>query len=370
MSFFHEIEFITRLNFRLKNFKRRGDVFNFSCPLCGDSKKNSRKARGYIFKSKNTNTFLYKCYNCNESTTFSNFLKKLDPQYYSEYINSTNSLFANFSKNDITVSKPQEPEKPDFDHCKSLITIDKFGTFFKKVENLPLSHYARTYLENRKIPTQKINTEFYFTEDFRKSIIDVLSAAGQSTEAYKSLRPNDPRVIIPFVDENGIVLGFQGRTLNPENKVRYITIKIDPDANKIYGLHGLDKSAEKIYVLEGPIDSMFVTNSVAVMDANLSKVEKLLPDIPKEKLILVFDNEPRSTNIVQSMNAAIQKGFSVVMLPEDKMENCKDINDLIKNKNFNTSGILDLLEKNTYTNDTTAHRFLTQLQFNKWKKVS
>ena len=370
MSYFHDIEYITRLNFRLRNFKRRGDVFNFSCPLCGDSKKSSKKARGYIFKSKTTNTFLFKCYNCNESTSFSNFLKKLDPQYYSEYITYTNPLFSGESSQQPL--KTMDSGSTIFDAPNALITKDNLGKYFQKIENLPKNHFAIQYLMSRKIPKEKIISEFYYTDDFRKSTIDILSDAKQPTESYLNLRSNDARIIIPFIDENQRVLGYQGRTLNPANKVRYITIKVVPESPKIYGLHALDRTLDKVYVLEGPIDSMFIPNSVAVMDANLTKAEKLLADkgISKEKLILVFDNEPRSENIVRSMNSAIQNGFSIVLLPEDKTESCKDINDLVKVRDFTTSEVLHLLEKNTYTNDTTARRFIAQLEFNKWKKVS
>lgn len=374
MSYFHDVEYITRLNFRLRNFKRRGDVFNFSCPLCGDSKKNSKKARGYIFKSK-SNTFLFKCYNCNESTSFSNFLKKLDPQYYSEYITYTNhSLFSKESSSLQQPLKTMDSENSIFDASNALITKEKFGDFFQKIENLPKNHVAIQYLISRKIPQEKIETEFYYTDDFRKSTIDILTAANQPTESYTSLRSHDARIIIPFVDENQNVLGFQGRTLNPNNKVRYITIKINPESSKIYGLNMLDRAQDKIYVLEGPIDSMFIPNSVAVMDANLTKAEKLLADkgVPKEKLILVFDNEPRSENIVKAMSTAIQKGLSIVILPENdkEIQSCKDINDLVKTKNYSASEVLHLLESNTYSNDTTASRFITQLKFRNWKKVS
>jgi DNA primase len=265
-----------------------------------------------------------------------------------------------------------DSENSIFDASNALITKEKFSDFFQKMKTLPKNHFAIQYLISRKIPQEKIETEFYYTDDFRQSTIDVLTAANQPTESYTSLRSHDARIIIPFIDENQIVLGFQGRTLNPNNKVRYITIKINPESPKIYGLHALNRTLNKVYVLEGPIDSMFIPNSVAVMDANLTKAEKLLTDkgVPKEKLILVFDNEPRSENIVKAMNIAIQKGFSIVILPETTDESCKDINDLIKTKNYSASEVLHLLESNTYSNDTTASRFITQLKFRNWKKVS
>lgn len=365
MAYFHDIQYITRLSQRLRNFKQRKDVFNFSCPLCGDSKKNSKKARGYIFRSQKSDKFFFKCYNCNESTTFSNFLKTIDVELYNEYSSLGSFLFAN---ND----PPSEVvifEKPKMAIDKSLFTKDKFKSFFTKIEDLPENHFARDYLANRKIPAEIIETEFFYTDDFRQSIINLFTQLDIPKDSYLSLRQNDSRIVIPFVNQEKKVIGFQGRTLDPNNKLRYITVKLDQDSPKIYGLDRLDLSKEKIYVLEGPIDSMFVPNSVAVMDANLCKVEKFLPsDISPEKVVLVFDNEPRSKPIVDSMETAIKKGFSVVILPE--RENCKDINDLVKKENLSTTEVVQLLDNNTYKNNTTARRFITQLEFNKWKKVS
>ncbi len=68
-------KYINLVSARLDKFKRvKPNLYNFRCPLCGDSQKHKNKARGYFYQVKtNTN---YKCHNCGASMSFNNFLKK------------------------------------------------------------------------------------------------------------------------------------------------------------------------------------------------------------------------------------------------------------------------------------------------------
>ena len=62
MSLSVESKYIRLLSHRLRNFKQKKDyVWNFSCPICGDSKKNLLKARGYVY-SKGNNLFVILIY--------------------------------------------------------------------------------------------------------------------------------------------------------------------------------------------------------------------------------------------------------------------------------------------------------------------
>ena len=69
---------------RVRNFKQQKDyLWNFSCPICGDSKKDKSKARGYIYR-KDTSLF-YKCHNCGYGSSLGNLIKEVDSRMYSEY---------------------------------------------------------------------------------------------------------------------------------------------------------------------------------------------------------------------------------------------------------------------------------------------
>ena len=76
---FIDVKYISLLSSRLSKFKKvKPHLYNFRCPICGDSQKNKNKARGFLYRVKtNTN---YKCHNCGVSMSFSNFLKEIDPE--------------------------------------------------------------------------------------------------------------------------------------------------------------------------------------------------------------------------------------------------------------------------------------------------
>ena len=68
-------KYIGLISSRLQKFKRvKSNLYNFRCPICGDSQKHKNKARGYFYQIKtNTN---FKCHNCGASLSFNNFLKQ------------------------------------------------------------------------------------------------------------------------------------------------------------------------------------------------------------------------------------------------------------------------------------------------------
>ena len=80
MSIYVDRKYLNLVSHRLKKFKRKNDdLYNFRCPLCGDSQKNQSKARGYVYRKKND--LFFKCHNCGSGTTMANLIKKLDSEY-------------------------------------------------------------------------------------------------------------------------------------------------------------------------------------------------------------------------------------------------------------------------------------------------
>ena len=78
-------KYIGVVSSRLLKFKRvKADLYNFRCPICGDSQKHKNKARGYLYAVKADMNF--RCHNCGASMTFSNFLKEVDPVVHKQYI--------------------------------------------------------------------------------------------------------------------------------------------------------------------------------------------------------------------------------------------------------------------------------------------
>lgn len=339
MSLIIDRKFVSLVSPKLDKFQQKNDyIWNFRCPICGDSQKNKFKARGYIYRRKSD--LFFSCHNCGTSLSMGNFLKTLDKNLYNEY-----RLERYKEENHGNVAKPDfawAKEKPQFT-CEHVSKIN-----LPTVASLHEEHEAKTYLLNRKLPRDVLDT-IYYTSDFKAFVHEMLP------NYEKKLIDGDKRIIIPFYDENNNLLGFQGRALD-KSKIRYITIKLDEDNPKVFGLDRIDFT-KKIYVVEGPIDSLFLQNSIAMMDASLYNAILLLGD---KDYVFVYDNEPRNPDIVKHMKKTIDMGRKVCIWPKNIVD--KDINDMIMN-GMSASQIQDIIDKNTHED------LKAQMEFTVWKKV-
>ena len=317
-------KFIGLISPRLQKFKKiKSDLYNFRCPICGDSQKNKSKTRGYLYGVKADVNF--RCHNCGSSMTFSNFLKTLDPVIHKQYV------FERFKNN--KTGRGTVVEEPKFDF--------KPPQFAPKVD-LPRASEndaARLYLEKRLIDPKIFN----YTPTFKKWVNTLVP------NKFSDITYDEPRIIIPLIYENQLI-GFQGRALGP-NSVKYITIMLDDDSPKIYGLDKINNEFP-VFVTEGPFDSTFVSNSIAMCGAD-GDVRKWGIDDP----VWVYDNEPRSHEIVKRISSTIDRGEKVVIWPNNINE--KDINDMI----LAGHDVMGVLNSNTYSGLT------AQLQFNTWKRI-
>jgi transcription elongation factor Elf1 len=337
MSVFIDRSFLLQLSPKLQRFaKKKDDLYNFRCPLCGDSQKNKLKSRGYIFRKKND--YFYMCHNCGVSTTFFNFLKQVDPNLVKEYQLER-------YKNGETGNNNYP--KPDFEEYKAQAPTFKKSLELPTIDSLPEAHFAKSYVQQRRIP-ETFYTQLYYAEDFAAFI----QSLGIEKEG---LHKDDKRLVIPFYDKEKNLVAVQGRSLG-ESKLRYITIKLHDDYQKVFGSDRIDED-ELIYVVEGPIDSMFLDNAVATADSNLESITSIYD---KSKVVLVFDNEPRNKEIIKKIDEAIEKHYNVVIWPE--MIDSKDINDMILD-GFSPDEIQDIISKNTFVN------LRAKAEFVNWKKV-
>jgi len=322
-------KYIGLVSSRLDKFKRvKSNLYNFRCPICGDSKKHKNKARGYLYQVKtNTN---FKCHNCGASLSFNNFLKQIDTSLHKQYVMEK---FKEGHTSGIGKGNSFVVESPKFDFKKPV---------FKKSLDLPRASevpIATKYLEKRKIDPSK----FYFTKEFQKW-------TNTHKQTFDTIHRDESRVIIPLHDTEKNLIGFQGRSLGP-NSVKYITVMLNEDAPKIYGLDKIDER-KPIYITEGPFDSTFVENSVAMCGSDLD-----IGSFGWSNYIWVFDNEPRNREIVKRISNTIDKGEQVIIWPTEIVE--KDINDMA----LAGHDIMSILESNTYSG------LKAKVKFNTWKKV-
>jgi len=336
MSVVIDRSFLLQLSPKLHRFSRKkDDLYNFRCPLCGDSQKNKTKSRGYVYRKKND--YFYMCHNCGVSTSFFNFLKRLDENLAKEY-----SLERYKNGDDGT----HNYTKPTFDEFKSAKPVFRESLNLPTIESLQEEHFAKKYVVSRKIP-KDCHSELYYAEDYKK----FLSSLGIEKDLYDG----EQRLVIPFYDKDKKLIAVQGRALG-KSKIRYITAKLHDDNKKIFGLDKIDEN-EKIYVVEGPIDSMFIKNAVAMADSHLEGITEIYD---RSQVVLIFDNEPRNVEIVNKIEHAIDNHFNVVIWPPMVEE--KDINDMIL-AGFSQDEILDFIDKNTFVN------LRAKMEFINWKKV-
>ena len=317
-------KYIGLISSRLQKFKKvKNNLYNFRCPICGDSQKNKNKTRGYLYQVKNNTNF--KCHNCGASMSFNNFLKTLDGTLHKQY--TMEKFKEGHTGRNFVVDTPKlEFKKPVF---KKSIDLPKAST----------NQVAREYLEERKLNPDK----FYYADKFKWW-------SNTQKQTFDTISRDEPRIIIPLYDETKNLIGFQGRALN-KSPNKYITIMIREEAPKIYGLETIDRKLP-IYVVEGPFDSTFINNSVALCgsDGDLGYLEG-------SDTILVYDNEPRNREIVKRIGDCIERNQRVVIWPSNILE--KDINDMV----LSGHDVMSMLKLNTYQG------LEAKIKFNNWKKI-
>ncbi len=320
---FVDVKYINLISGRFQKFKKvKPNLYNFRCPICGDSQKNKNKARGYLYQVKNNTNF--KCHNCGINISFNNFLKQIDSVIYKQY------TFEKFKEGhtgkNFTVEEPVfKFETPKF---KSKINLPKASSNFD----------AKKYLESRKLNPDN----YYYAEKFKEW-------TNSLRQTFDSTDKDEPRIIIPLFYQNNLV-GFQGRALGP-SKVKYITIMLDDDAPKIYGLDEVQKS-ETVYITEGPFDSTFIRNAIALCGADGDVTKWDIRDC-----VWIYDNEPRNSEILSRISRVIEDGQKVVIWPSTIKE--KDINDMV----LSGLDVQSVVESNIYSG------LEAKLKFTAWKKV-
>ena len=318
-------KYIGLVSSRLQKFKRvKSDLYTFRCPICGDSQKNKNKTRGYIYPVKNNTNF--KCHNCGASLSFNNFLKQIDPILHKQY---TLEKFkeGHTGKNFVVEEPVFEFKKPNF---KKKLDLPKAS------EN-PI---AKLYLEKRLLNPDK----FYFADKFQ-------AWTNTQKPTFSRIVRDESRIIIPLHTREGEIFGFQGRSLGP-SKVKYITVILDDSIPKVYGLDEVSTD-ETIYVTEGPFDSTFVQNAIAMCGSDILLDSLNLGD----DIVYVLDNEPRNKEICNRISKLIDGGKKVVIWPRSIKE--KDINDM----KIAGLSVMNVLKSNTY------RALEAKIKFNEWKKV-
>jgi hypothetical protein len=332
---FVDIKYAKMIGPRLERWKIKKDDFQsfvsqFRCNICGDSDKSEKKTRGNFFV--HDGDLMMHCYNCGASHGFGQWLKDFDSNMYAQY------KVEKFSTTKYSFDVP----KPLLQSNTHLITVfDELNT----IEELPPNTEAKKYVLDRKIP-REFWSKLYYAPNY-------IEWARKHTDKFDNPQcVEHSRLVIPWLNKEGDAFAYHARAFG-KSLNKYYSITLDPKHTpKVYGLDRLDLSKQR-YVLEGPIDSMFIPNAIAVGTSTLYMYEDA-------DAIYLPDMEPRNREIVKIIGKMVRQGLRVCFMPDSWT--FKDINEAVM-AGFTSKEILDTINKNVYKG------LRAEMKYNSWKKV-
>jgi hypothetical protein len=338
MSLYVDVKYLNMASSRFELFKRKGEyLYNVRCPICGDSQKNKRKMRGYLFKR--NNDLLYKCHNCQWSGSFGKLLKEIDSILYKQYV------LERFADGETGKGKGHsKPEKVmDFKPVfKKKTLIDQL---MDKLSILPRDHEAVEYALGRGLPKESLDRLYY--------VDNVQNIAGLNEKYKESIKTDEPRLAIPFIDAMGRLTAVSLRGMRGE-ALRYILVKVNEDAPTVYGMDTVDKN-KPVIVVEAPLDSLFIPNSIACAGTSFNKIDEL--GLNKEQTTIVFDNQPRNKEVCKLLDKYINLGYNVVIWPSNVSG--KDINEM-ENEGIDSYKLIT---------DNTFSGLAAKAKYSLWRKI-
>jgi hypothetical protein len=336
-----DIEYVNKIAPLLLRFHQKEPyVWNCRCPHCGDSKKSKTKARGYIHRNEQ-GQLRFTCHNCNAPNSIGKLIEQVHPGLYSQYVV------------DAFVGQKREVSQRVLHIPTS--NVNPSVQSLSRLDYMVDTHEAVRYLLYRKIPRETL-ARFYYCDDFHGWL------KVNSPEEADKFPSGEPRIIIPFWDRTGTTLTtVQGRSLpSSKTELRYATVRLDANVPKVYGLDTVSLG-KPVKIVEGPIDSIFVNNCIATADGSLvnSKILNYI-GVPKDKVVLIFDNERENKFVVQKMKRAIENDYSIMIWP--RWIKSKDINQTVIDYKIN-SKVIDAM-----VNRCTVRGLEAQMAFADWVK--
>ena len=346
MSFL-DVKFINMISSRLTRFswKKYNQLATCRCPICGDSKRNKSKTRFYFYEKKGG--FFVKCHNCDFGTTLSKFLEQFDRGIHEQY---TLEKY----RSGTTGRNESEPEykfaEPKFGKCRAStedVEREPLCVGLSSLSELQEDHPAVVFLLDRQIPRDKHHL-LYFAPNFGvwAKTIDPDMQLG-----------NEPRLIIPIIHE-GRLIGANCRSFDPKSSSRYITLRKEKNEDRMwFGLDRVD-STRPVVVVEGPLDSLFLPNAVAII--GLGKCVTLPKELGSDP-IFALDNEPRNKELVKTMQELVDNKRTLCIWPDTIKE--KDINEMVL-AGTQSCDILNTILQNSCSGSTAT------LRLSKWRRSS
>lgn len=297
-------------------YLKSNDTYHCSCPICLEGKSFGKKKRCWYIPAKN----LIYCHNCGWSSRPLKWIMEAGNLSYEDVRQELNEGEYNIINLDRRTKDYSDIIKYDLDENLPSDCIDLSN-------NLQLEYYKGNSVIDKAlkyISKRRLNTAVNRPKTFYISLKD---------------RTHKNRLVIPFYDDTGKVIFYQSRAIGANiddfmEDVKYLSKK---NAQKsIFNIDKVDDDIEEIFLFEGPIDSCFVKNGVAVGGITPSR-EKSLTDIQEEQLdvyrlnhrfIWVLDSQWLDDASYEKTRILLENGESVFIWPEKVGKRFKDFNEM------------------------------------------
>jgi hypothetical protein len=284
--------------------KRYQNIFNAECPVCKEGKSAGRTRRLFYFPNKQ----YFFCHNCSKSWKPFEWVKEITGLSVPEIIRKNNEKVGS----EIIIPKK---------HAKN-INNDK--VVLREIAELPENCIDIENLEQVAFfgSNQIIDKAIKYCVERR-----LFSAVNRCKSFFVSLEDkiHKNRLVIPFYGDNNKVVCYQTRALIDNQHPKYLT---KFGEKHVFNITNVDPSIPYVFIFEGPIDSMFVKNGVAI--AALSPTESQLDELNRligyEK-IYVFDNDKNNKQTSKKIEKTIKDGKKVFIWPKE-FHKFKDINEV------------------------------------------
>lgn len=325
---------------------KKGNDYKAICPFHADSNPSLS-----ISPSKN----VFKCFTCNIAGNALQFIMLYKKVPFGEAIKEFKTILnindSNLDRYINSVSKINEEEQEIF-NVNKIASFFYNNTLYEK-ENIK----CLEYLKNRHIDDELIKFyEIGFAPKIpRTYLLDLFESTKKNHNIDKyqllksglaSLTEKDEfidffhdRLLIPIKNEHGYIAGFSGRTINPNEKIKYINTKttaVFQKENILFNLFAFDKTKyDEIFVVEGYMDvfafkRLGIENVVASMGTaftqNQINIIKKYKNI--KRVILCLDNDNAGNEATISLFEKLVKNNFDVFLVKPYDKKFKDIDEL------------------------------------------
>lgn len=279
---------------------RASRVYNFECPICNEGKSRGKKRRGYYIPEQNTIC----CHNCHWKSNPIKWIQEVTNKSFYE-IKDENSKF--YSSAEYIIERSENITK-----------TSSFSTLPEDSINL----YSET------------EVSYYINNDKVKSVIDyckkrkLFTARNKPDALYFSLKDKiyKDSLCFPFFNRQNKIDFFQVREMGIPKGSKYRG-KLNAEKS-IFNVNKIDPNFPYIFMFEGPIDSMFVNNGVALAGVSLTHLQKqMLAEFPFHQKIWVLDNQHIDNTAKDITLKLLEQGQDVFIWPK-KYSSFKDLNEL------------------------------------------